>query len=63
MVVKKKRASPLRAAYERAVRETWTAAEDEHDPLITDEQRARREAAARANQELLAQIRARFSSE
>jgi hypothetical protein len=57
----KKRAS--RAAYAAAVKEAWTEATEKHHPRASPEQKARREAAARKNQELLARLRARFESD
>ena len=53
----------MKAAYEKAMREAWDTATEKRDPLVPDEQRSRRKAASRANEELLAQLRARFSSE
>ena len=59
----RKQASPMKAAYEKAMQEAWDTATEKRDPLVTDEQRVRRQALARANQERLAELRARFSSE
>ena len=45
------------------MKQAWTEATEKHHPQVTPEQKARREAAARKNQELLARLRARFESE
>jgi hypothetical protein len=57
----KKRAS--KAAYQTALKEAWEEATEKHHPRVSPEQKARREAAARKNQELLARLRARFESD
>ena len=57
----KKQAS--KAAYAAALKQAWTEATEKHHPPVTPEQKARREAAARKNQELLARLRARFESD
>jgi hypothetical protein len=62
-MIVRKRASSRKAAYERAMREAWDTATEKHDPLVTDEQRARRQALARQNRKLIDQLRARFNSE
>jgi hypothetical protein len=58
----KKKQAP-KTAYTAAVKEAWTEATVKHHPRVSPEQKARREAAARKNQELLARLRARFESE
>jgi hypothetical protein len=58
----KKKQAP-KTAYTAALKEAWEEATEKHHPRVSPEQKARREAAARKNQELLARLRARFESE
>jgi len=51
-----------KAHYDREVRSVWEEAESKRD-VISEQQKARRKALARENQELIDKLRAKFASE